>query len=52
VSFQAPSLASATNQCHLQEEEEEEEEEQKKKNLFKLKVTKFFTLSLRGNVNL
>jgi hypothetical protein len=48
VSFQAPSLASATNQCHLQEEEEEEE----KKNLFKLKVTKFFTLSLRGNVNL
>jgi hypothetical protein len=50
VSFQAPSLASATNQCHLQEEEEEEEEE--KKNLFKLKVTKFFTLSLRGNVNL
>jgi hypothetical protein len=51
VSFQAPSLASATNQCHLQEEEEEEEEE-KKKNLFKLKVTKFFTLSLRGNVNL
>jgi hypothetical protein len=51
VSFQAPSLASATNQCHLQEEEEEEEEEEKK-NLFKLKVTKFFTLSLRGNVNL
>jgi len=44
VSFQAPSLASATNQCHLQEEEEEEE----KKKSFQTQGYKIFHPKFEG----